>query len=293
MKSIRLTCNWCSDEELYRRFKRTYISKLNHNKNISFTLSDEYDLLVIINKPHADHVSFEKEKTLGVIMEPTWSCGINGYMRDLSEICKYIMYHTAPTNQYIYYPGLLPFHFDYDEGEDLDFYIESKQKKVKKCSIVTSLATHKPSMSTLYHKRVKMVENILKSDLDVDIYGKGWDAYMHKDSRIKGGVENKKDALIDYEFSIAIENCVEHDYFTEKLTDCILLDTTPIYYGCIGINRFFKGVYELPNLDNVGHISDILANKLPVCQNKNKDLIATKYNLYVAICNYVQKMNID
>jgi hypothetical protein len=290
MKIIRLTCNWCSDEELYRRFKRTYISKLNHNKNISFTLSDEYDLLVIINKPHADHVSFEKEKTLGVIMEPTWSCGINGYMRDLSETCKYIMYHAAPTNQYIYYPGLLPFHFDYDDGEDLDFYIESKQKKVKKCSIVTSLATHKPSMSTLYHKRVKMVEDILKSDLDIDIYGKGWDAYMHKDSRIKGNVENKKDALIDYEFSIAIENCSERDYFTEKLTDCILLDTTPIYYGCPKIDRFFNNVYELSSLDMIDEIQNVIENKQPLSQLKNKKQMALKYNLYTAICSYMHKI---
>ena len=290
MKKVRLTCNWCSDEELYTRFNRIYVSDLNIDKDITFTLDEKYDLLVVINKPHEIHQSIEKDKTLGVIMEPTWSCGINGYMRDLSKICKYIMYHTAPSSQYIYYPGLLPFHFDYHEGECLDFYIETAQPKTKKCSIVTSLAVHKPSASSLYHKRVKMVENILKTDLDIDIYGKGWDAYAHKDRRIKGDVINKKDALIDYEFSIAIENCSEGDYFTEKLTDCILLDTTPIYYGCPKIDRFFNNVYELSNLDTVDEIQDIIKNKQSLPQLENKKQMAVKYNLYVAICSYIHKI---
>jgi len=46
--------------------------------------------------------------------------------------------------------------------------------------------------------------------------------------------------LKDYRFSIVIENCKEDYYFTEKLIDCFLSGTIPIYYGCPSIGNFFN-----------------------------------------------------
>ncbi|MFV0445254.1 MAG: hypothetical protein ACK5Q5_16880, partial [Planctomycetaceae bacterium] len=43
---------------------------------------------------------------------------------------------------------------------------------------------------------------------------------------------NKRDALAPFRFSIAMENASSNLYFTEKLVDCLLLETIPIYYGC-------------------------------------------------------------
>jgi hypothetical protein len=63
---------------------------------------------------------------------------------------------------------------------------------------------------------------------DVDVFG--------RDSR---PLENKLDGLARYSFSIAMENGVQDFYFTEKLIDCLLTDTVPIYYGCPGIGRYF------------------------------------------------------
>jgi len=49
-----------------------------------------------------------------------------------------------------------------------------------------------------------------------------------------------KDPLfLDYQFSVAIENCRENNYFTEKLIDCLLTKTIPIYYGCPNISTWF------------------------------------------------------
>jgi hypothetical protein len=54
-------------------------------------------------------------------------------------------------------------------------------------------------------------------------------------------VSNQKyRALKDYRFSIVIENCKEDYYFTEKLIDCFLSGTIPIYYGCPSIGNFFN-----------------------------------------------------
>ena len=49
----------------------------------------------------------------------------------------------------------------------------------------------------------------------------------------------KKEALQTFRYSICIENCRENFYFTEKLIDCLLTGTIPIYWGCPGIGLFF------------------------------------------------------
>jgi hypothetical protein len=55
---------------------------------------------------------------------------------------------------------------------------------------------------------------------DVDCFGRG----------IRE-VDRKQDAIAPYRFSIAMENAAADHYFSEKLVDCILLETIPIYFG--------------------------------------------------------------
>ena len=43
-----------------------------------------------------------------------------------------------------------------------------------------------------------------------------------------------------YQFSIVIENTREKNYFSEKLMDCIITKTIPIYYGCENIGDYFN-----------------------------------------------------
>uniref|UniRef100_A0A7S2DJ44 Fucosyltransferase n=1 Tax=Octactis speculum TaxID=3111310 RepID=A0A7S2DJ44_9STRA len=40
-------------------------------------------------------------------------------------------------------------------------------------------------------------------------------------------------------FHIAIENVSQKDYFTEKLIDCLLTRTVPVYWGCPNICDYF------------------------------------------------------
>jgi hypothetical protein len=45
--------------------------------------------------------------------------------------------------------------------------------------------------------------------------------------------------FLDFQFSIAIENSSQKYYFSEKLIDCLLTKTIPIYYGCTNIPEYF------------------------------------------------------
>jgi len=51
--------------------------------------------------------------------------------------------------------------------------------------------------------------------------------------------DSKDPLFLEYKFSVAIENCRQNNYFTEKLVDCLLTKTIPIYYGCPNISNWF------------------------------------------------------
>ena len=51
-------------------------------------------------------------------------------------------------------------------------------------------------------------------------------------------IEFKEEALANYMFSVAIENA--DNWFTEKLLDCFLTGTIPIYYGTPSVGKWFN-----------------------------------------------------
>jgi glycosyltransferase involved in cell wall biosynthesis len=97
--------------------------------------------------------------------------------------------------------------------------------KNKKLSFITSNKTF-----TDGHKfRVSCVEALRTSQLPVDVYGVGYNT-----------IPAKLQGLKDHQYSIAIENGVYQNYFTEKILDCFLTGTIPIYKGCPNIGDFFN-----------------------------------------------------
>lgn len=66
----------------------------------------------------------------------------------------------------------------------------------------------------------------------------------------------KVTGLKDYMFSIIVENSAESDYFTEKLLDCFLTGTVPIYLGCPSIGKYFnsKGILTFNTLDELSSV---------------------------------------
>jgi hypothetical protein len=86
-----------------------------------------------------------------------------------------------------------------------------------------------------------------------------------------GGVENfmnnkilgeKKEPLFDSQFHICIENSREKNYFTEKIMDCFVTKTIPIYWGCPNIVDFF----DINGMFIVNSFEEIIS----VCNNLNE-----------------------
>lgn len=64
--------------------------------------------------------------------------------------------------------------------------------------------------------------------LDVRLLGRGYQPF-----------DNRADGFLPYSHSVVIENSRDPGYFTEKLVDCLLCGTVPIYWGDPDIGRHF------------------------------------------------------
>jgi hypothetical protein len=77
--------------------------------------------------------------------------------------------------------------------------------------------------------RLVFLDHIKKrGNFTVDLFG-----------RANQYVADKAEGLIPYKYSLAVENSSCPDYWTEKIADCFLCWTVPIYYGCTNLEEYF------------------------------------------------------
>jgi hypothetical protein len=90
--------------------------------------------------------------------------------------------------------------------------------------------------------RHKVIDWIRTENLDADILGRGYAPF-----------ERKSDGLAPYRYSVIIENVREPYYFTEKLVDCLLCETVPVYWGAQDIGQVFdpRGMLICQSLDEI------------------------------------------
>lgn len=83
-----------------------------------------------------------------------------------------------------------------------------------------------------------------------DIFGRGINDFT-----------DKWEVLAPYKYSVAIENCANDDYITEKLNDCFLAHVFPFYYGAPNIAKYFAPEsYELIDINDLeGTVKKITA----------------------------------
>ncbi len=73
-------------------------------------------------------------------------------------------------------------------------------------------------------------------------------------------IGDNKDELFKSQFHIAIENCCIKNFFTEKILDCFISKTVPIYCGCVNIGDFFNenGIIKFNNIKECINICNSL-----------------------------------
>lgn len=76
-------------------------------------------------------------------------------------------------------------------------------------------------------------------------------------------IQNKVDGLAYYRYSIAIENCAVDSYFSEKLMDCFLTGTVPIYWGFPKAAEFFdpEGMIVFKSPEDLDGVIDTIGEE--------------------------------
>jgi hypothetical protein len=116
-------------------------------------------------------------------------------------------------------------------------WVKPKFRDAKKTKVCSLIASQKCSLPGQCLRHV-----IAESGKNIDLFG-------HRYHSIK----DKSIALDEYAFSVVIENVQVPGYFTEKLIDCILRKTVPVYWGDPQINKHFdkSGILELSEIDDL------------------------------------------
>jgi hypothetical protein len=124
---------------------------------------------------------------------------------------------------------------------EADFQIYDKSK------LVSAISSNKAFLPG-HQVRLNFINAIKEK---VDLYGRGFNE-----------IQNKLGGLKDYMFSVTIENSIPTNGFSEKIQDCLLTGTIPIYYGPNNIGEFYDidGILVFHNQEE---LDNILLNLTP------------------------------
>lgn len=157
-----------------------------------------------------------------------------------------------------------------DIGENYIFYpfggcwIHPDDHKIYPKSKLISIIASTKNQTDGHQLRHKIIE---KYDNKIHTYGRGYNP-----------VEHKIECLKDYRFSIVIENIKKDYYFTEKLIDCFMTGTIPIYYGCPSIVDFFD-LDGIITFNNIQELETILDGLTPSLYDKKINSITKNFEI--------------
>lgn len=142
-------------------------------------------------------------------------------------------------------------HLDEDE-------IRLNNEKTKLVSMMFSNKNFAPG-----HNLRHTIANKLKNFIDV--MGSG----------VNGLHVKKVESCRDYKFSVVVENFKDGYYFTEKIIDCFLTGTIPIYYGTNKISEFFNrdGILTFDTLEDLEKLIENVNFLNSFYRERNKEIV--------------------
>ena len=185
----------------------------------------ECDVVIVLNRvPDTESVICSQDNVWALMQEP-YIPGVFEWMVEGHDQYKHVFTHCIKgkfkRNKYIQCQPALPWHVNKSYDELRKAKIPEKKKSL---SWITSNLTSFPG-----HKlRMEFLAHLQSWNIPIDVYGKGINF-----------IEDKWVGLSPYRYSLAIENSTGPDYWSEKLADCFLSWTIPIYFGCTNLEDYF------------------------------------------------------
>ncbi len=277
MKLARIVRNWSGIDLLRQTPGRSGVWG-----DVRFTMDEveECDYLIVSNSiPHDIEVVCPPEHVWAIIGEPPEHFAKRWHV-DLPAVHR--VYTVDPDfsgDRYIHGQAALPWHVDRDYDELVGAVCPDKTRTL-------SWVTTGKAVFAGHRARLGFLDR-LRGRIEFDLFG--WDFVP---------VEDKWDALAPYRYSIAVENHRNPYYWTEKIADCFLAWTMPIYCGCSRITDYFPAeamvLIDIDDPDVIDKIREAISGDR---WQSNLDAIAEarrrvlqQYQLFPFMANEIERM---
>lgn len=290
---VKFTAGWDTSEQITKRLLEQFKTNENDMSNIEFVYDNSYDIIVYNN--YVTEEPKENSKSYIFFHEPTWSGNhqktFSNY-RDLTIFGHNKGNYDVPNKvleipSHLFYGGRGPSSdsSDFWNYNNLFNYDFKKNKSIS--SVVSSLGNDNNDYPSgcIYKERVNLINKILIKCDFIDVFGWG-----------DKGLNQKKDGIVDYKFSLCIENSNEQNYVSEKFYDCLLTNTIPIYFGCKNIKEFWpeNGYILIKDITNTDEIIKTLNNVFENCDLLYDEMLPNLLGMkkrYFEEFNLLKKIN--
>ena len=221
MKKVKFFSSYCSEEQIYNNIISSWGMGSTTYKDLLITKEDDYEYAVLFNRGICNK-NLPKENIIGFSHEPRMTLGMSDFIE--SYIKNSVSEYYISNNLNLPEPFKEGFSFicpfEYGKKEEI-------KERPFKMSMILSLSNFMPG----HNMRHLLLKKILETDMDIHFYAKGLND-LYKDPRVKEfdwdifGIPYEK-----YQYQIVIENIIDNYWSTEKLTNCVIKETMPIYYG--------------------------------------------------------------
>ena len=293
MKIIRFFASWCNSEECKSEFEKIYKLKENPKYGIDFsvTAADYYTHAVILNTA-MPKLTISKDNVIGFAHEPIKFLNLS------TQFIEYAKNHIKA--DYIGDKFNLPAPFI--EGQGFLWRLPVLDYLPKKEQVMSIMVSHKNDAPG-HRYRHKLVQAILKTNLPIDIWGNGTKFYNKLgDSRVKTDFPwSEINKMYEpYKFHIAIENFTTPYYMSEKVLNCFICSTMPIYWGCQNIGNYINNeniISLTKNLDKDEDLDKKITKDIEllknICDNPDKyynpiDIKDSKLNNLLNIFEFLE-----
>lgn len=193
---------------------------------------------------HSNTISDNNVKKIYIQPEPDCICNIKQHLEKNHNKYDYILCFDTKTFNY---PNVIPLLYGSTWIEKTDYL--NIDRNIKEYKISSLCGTKNWTIG--HSLRIALFMNQLQlSRFPLEIFRTPPDGHGTLNNQILPDINNNKliraehSAKIDlfktFQFSIVIENCREYGYFSEKIVDCLITKTIPIYYGCENIGDYFN-----------------------------------------------------
>ena len=302
MIKIYFTCNWEDSYSLLEKLIKNTPSCKGIWKNITGVDNiNDCDYIVVLDSLHNNLINMGEDnfvKLIGNIDKIIY------FQRENTEILKTfkkswfeinllprLKHNYSYEDNYFYTFTTAQFlNKTYDELKNMDY-----PNKLHNISCIVS----SKNSDIAYKERVNFITNYSqKYPSSIDIYGKGWKNELGSNYKGELGCykkvrsnTSKLNGLLQYKYSICLENYPNEKVTSEKITDCILCWCLPIYSGTNVTNKYFPNesfkLIDIKNENTYEYVNNISKNNITQ-QNidalrESRNLILDKYNIWEQI----------